>query len=112
MPLPKSRHFMDYVMRFNGKLLPVETKLAVSAEPNIVAQVSKYVYNSNVFLDRDEKRCVTGADFYDGKVLIIDTEKLYMYDDAAQSVNEIFNLDQITSKADLKEVKRVIKESL
>ena len=104
--------FMDYVFRFNGKYLPVETKLAVSAEPDIIGQVSKYVSNSRVFLTSDEKRFVSGNGFHNGKVLIIDTDKIYMYDAAPDSVTEIYNLDQLTSKGDLQTVKRVIKSHL
>ncbi len=100
--------FMDYVISFNGKYLPVEVKLAVSAEPNIIGQVSKYVHNSTVYLTDDRSRFITGSDFHDGKVLIIDTDKLYMYDAATNSVFEIFDLDQLTAKGDLQTVKRAI----
>ena len=103
---------MDYVIRFNKRYLPVETKLSVSAEPNIVSQVSKYVYNSQVFLTDDRKRRVTGEDFHPGKVLIIDTEKIFMYDAKSNLVEEILDLNQITSKADLSLVKQIIRQKL
>ena len=104
--------FMDYVMHVNDKWLPVETKLSVAAEPNIVAQVSKYVYNSNVFLTDDGKRVVSGNEFHPGKVLIIDTEKIYIFDSASKTVNEIFNLDQITSRIALCTLKQEIIKAL
>ena len=103
---------MDYVIRFNKRYLPVETKLSVSAEPNIVSQVSKYVYNSQVFLTDDRKRRVTGEYFHPGKVLIIDTEKIFMYDAKSNLVEEILDLNQITSKADLSLVKQIIRQKL
>lgn len=99
-------------MHFGGKYLPVETKLSVNAEPNIIGQVSKYVFNSKVFLSEDGSRCVTSADFYPGKVLIVDTEKIYMYTAATSSVDEIFDLDQLKSKADLDKVEQAVRESL
>ena len=104
--------FMDYVMLFDGKYLPVETKLSVAAEPNIVNQVSKYVYNSKVFLTDDGSRVVTGADFHPGKVMIIDTEHIFMFDSKTQTVNQIKDLDQIASKADLYSVEQVIRKNL
>ena len=104
--------FMDYVISFNGKYLPVEVKLAISAEPNILGQVSKYVHNSKVYLTDDGNKCATEQDFHDGKVLVIDTDKLYMYDAASDVVTEIYNLDRITSKANLQEVKHIIKSNL
>ena len=104
--------YMDYVMRFDGKYLPVETKLSVSAEPDIVGQVSKYVFNSKVFLTADEKRYVSGEDFHSGKVLIIDTEKMYIFDALTNRVTEIFDLDLITDRCDLDQVKQIIRSSL
>ena len=104
--------FMDYVMRFDGKNLPVETKLSVANEPHILNQVSKYVYNSNVYLTQDGKRCVTGASFHDGKVLIIDTEKLYMFDSATNTIDDIFDLDNLIGKSDLDKVKQAIRSNL
>ena len=104
--------FMDYVISFNGKYLPVEVKLAVSAEPNTIGQVSKYVHNSKVFLTDDGSRYITGRDFHDGKVLIIDTEKLYMYDDLTRTVAEIYELDSIIGNSDIAEVRKVIIENL
>ena len=104
--------FMDYVISFNGKYLPVEVKLAVSAEPNIIGQVSKYVHNSTVYLADDGSRYITGRDFHDGKVLIIDTEKLYMYDDLTRTVAEIYELDSIIGNSDIAEVRKVIIENL
>ena len=103
---------MDYVMLFNGKYIPVEVKLAVSAEPNIIGQVSKYVHNSKVYLADDGSRYITWRDFHDGKVLIIDTEKLYMYDDLTRTVAEIYELDSIIGNSDIAEVRKVIIENL
>ena len=103
--------FMDYAMLFNGKYLPVETKLSVSAEPNIIGQVRKYVYNSKVFLD-NEGKTVSGEQFHNGKVLIIDTEKMYIYDDKQKDVKEILDLDCIESKEDLKTAKNAIMAAL
>ncbi|MBO5569252.1 MAG: hypothetical protein J6A79_10035 [Clostridia bacterium] len=104
--------FMDYVMLFNGKYIPVEVKLAVSAEPNIIGQVSKYVHNSRVFLTDDGSRCAAEPDFHNGKVLVIDTDKLYMYDATTNSVIEIYDLGQLTSKGELQAVKRAIASHL
>ncbi len=99
--------FMDYVMLFDGKYLPVEVKLSVSAEPNIVGQVSKYVFNSQVYLNTDGKS-VSGNDFHPGKVLIIDTESLYMFDMTSGTVDKIYDLDNIRRLQDLEKVKRII----
>ena len=99
--------FMDYVMLFDGKYLPVEVKLSVPAEPNIIGQVSKYVFNSQVYLNTDGKS-VSGNDFHHGKVLILDTESLYMFDMTSGTVDKIYDLDNIRRLQDLEKVKRII----
>ncbi len=104
--------FMDYVIVFDGKLLPFEAKLALSSEPNIVEQVSKYVYNDKVFLTNDGSRVVTGEQFHPGKVVVIDTERLYMFNKATETVTAILDLDRITCAEDLQWVKQRIREAL
>lgn len=104
--------FMDYVMRFEGKFLPVEVKLSVPAEPNIIGQVSKYVFNSRVFLDVYEKRIVSGDMFHPGKVLVIDTENVYMYDAKTDSIDKLFDLDRISSRSKLEAAKTLIKKAI
>lgn len=104
--------FMDYVIRFEGKYLPVEVKLSVNAETNLIGQVSKYVHNSKVFLDCNGSRWTTGDNFHAGKVLIIDTEKLYMFDASNNRIDEIMNLDQLASEKDLLSVRKIIAEQL
>ena len=55
---------------------------------------------------------MTGASFHDGKVLIIDTEKLYMFDAATNAIDNIFDLDDFAGKSDLDKVKQSIKNNL
>ena len=99
---------MDYVVLFHGKYLPVETKLSVSAESNLIGQVSKYVYNSKVFLQNDSSQWITGEYFHEGKVLIIDTENVYMYDASVRQIKKIVSLDQLKSAEDLSRVRQMI----
>ena len=102
--------FMDYVMLFDGKFLPVEVKLAVSAEPNIVDQVSKYVHNSCVYLADDGTRCADWREFHDGKVLIVDTDKIYMYDDTVGTLDDIYDLNELDSPKKLADIRQAIKK--
>ena len=44
--------------------------------------------------------------------MIIDTENIFMFDSKTQTVNEIMDLDQIASKADLYSVEQVIRKNL
>ena len=65
-----------------------------------------------MFLTDDGSKVVTGDSFYPGKVLIIDTEKIYMFDSKTKSVSKILDLDRINSKTDLSTVKQVIRSNL
>ena len=115
MPLPEAineRQLYGLCYALRRQVSPGRKKLSVAAEPNIVNQVSKYVYNSKVFLTDDGSRVVTGADFHPGKVMIIDTEHIFMFDSKTQTVNQIKDLDQIASKADLYSVEQVIRKNL
>lgn len=104
--------FMDYVIMFNHKYLPVEVKLSVLAEPNIKHQVSKYVYNTKVFLTVDGKKTTSAEKFNSGKVLIIDTDSVYLYDSTTDLVSNIFSLDTLTCKNDIVVLRNIIAEKL
>lgn len=100
--------FMDYVMLFDKKYLPVEVKLSVSAEPNILSQVRKYVHNTRIYLTHDRKRVINESDMHSTKVLIIDTDKIYVYDSLDDKISVVFTLDQIQSKDDLEELRKLL----
>ena len=100
--------FMDYVIRFNGKFLPVEAKLLVNGSESLIkTQVSKYVNNSCIILD-NKGRKITGSDCHPDKVLVIDKETIYMYDGKKDSLDVIFELKNLNNNADLKTVRNII----
>ena len=100
--------FMDYVIRFNGKFLPVEAKLLVNGSESLIkTQVSKYVNNSCIILD-NKGRKITGSDRHPDKVLVIDKETIYMYDGKKDSLDVIFELKNLNNTADLKTVRNII----
>lgn len=103
--------FIDNVFLYSGKYLAVEVKLSVHAEPNIHAQLSKYCYNTAIHLNKDG-RVITSAEMHPGKVLAIDTEMLYMYDAPTDTLNPIFQLDDLCSLNDLPKLKTAISAAL
>ena len=104
--------FMDYVIRFNGKYLPVEAKILVNGnEQQIKAQANKYVHNSSIILD-NKGRTITGADCHFGKVLVADTSDLYMYTDSDDSLEPICSLNDLKTADDLPKIRHIICNAL
>ena len=103
---------MDYVIKYKGKYLPVEAKLSVEAEPHIKDQVAKYVYNTLILLDREKGRQISGADCYPGKVLVADTNNLYMFTAANNSLVPIFRLSDLRSAEDIAAVVQSLDNAL
>ncbi len=64
------------------------------------------------YLPIDGSRVVTDEQFHPGKVVVIDTERLYMFNKATETVTAILDLDRITCAEDLQWVKQRIREAL
>ncbi len=104
-----STTFVDNVIKLNDKYLPVEIKLSVSAERNISAQLKSYCGLNILMLDngRDVHDCV-----YSNNVLVIDTESIYIYNDIDESMDKVYDLDDIQSYEDISVLRNVIIEEL
>lgn len=107
-----SDSFMDYVIRFGGKYLPVEAKLSVGAEPHIKDQVGKYVFNTMILLDSEKGRKISGDDCYPGKVLVADTDDLYMFTASDNSLVPIFRLSDLRTADDIAGIIQSISRAL
>ena len=93
-------------------MLPIEAKLLVNGcEPQIKAQVNKYVHNTSIILD-NKGRTITGSDCHFGKVLIADTDNLYMYTASDDSLEPIYSLNNLKTADDLLIIKRIICKAL
>lgn len=104
--------YIDNVISFNHKYLMVEDKLDIQAERDIKGQVQQYCRVDNCILDSKMSKQAAGTDFYQDKVLIIDTEKIYLYDALTDVVRELFDLDRLHSRKDIAKVKEIIRDML
>lgn len=84
--------FVDNVITIDKKYLPVEVKLSVSSEANIKGQVQKYSYDDKIICG---ERVMLPEMVYGNRVLIVDSDDVYMYDADSDKVNEIFCLDEL-----------------
>jgi len=90
--------FVDNVIKLNCKFLPVEVKLSVSSERDIIFQLSKYCHLEKLQLLRDK---TVNSNIYNSNVLVIDTENIYIYNDNTKSLTRIIQLDEIKNTDDI-----------
>lgn len=101
----KSKTFVDNVIKLNGKYLPVEIKLSVMAERNINSQLSSYCNLKQLYLTVDK---MVTENIYEDKVLVIDTDKIYIYYGKKNMLREVIELDNIESNNDIIALRKVI----
>jgi len=87
--------FIDNVIKFENRFLPVEVKLSIFVEKNIKKQVRKYCYDDFIVLDQTNGRTIYQDEVYNDKVLIVDTFAVYMYDYDSDSITELLSLDDL-----------------
>lgn len=97
--------FVDNIIVFQGKYLPIEVKLSVAAEKDIISQLRKYCELDSVKLD---KNTTVINNLYEDNVLVIDTEKIYMYNNKTRRLNEVIDLDSITCEDDIIKLKQLL----
>ena len=100
------------MISFDGKYLMVEDKLDIHAEQNLEVQVARYCRVDSCILDAKSGKIIEGDKFYTDNVLIIDTEKIYMYYVNSNIVDEIFELDDLKQIHDVNHIKILIKQRL
>ena len=93
--------FIDNVILFNGYYLPVEVKLAVSAEHDICGQVDKYYNLDDLYLDKKENEKAPINMVYRNNVLVIDTMDIYLYSSKKHEIEKIYSLDEIKDRNDI-----------
>lgn len=89
---------VDNVVKFHGRYLPVEVKLSVSAEKDIISQLSTYCDLSQLQLNKDK---AIESGFYSQNVLVIDTDHIYIYSHHHKKLETVFDLDDIKVNDDI-----------
>lgn len=97
--------FVDNVIKMNGKYLPVEIKLSVPAEKNINFQLASYCNLNQVCLTTGK---IATDDIYKNNVLVIDTDKIYIYYNKKKILREVIELDNIKSNKDIIRLREII----
>ncbi len=93
--------FVDNVILVSQKYLPVEVKLNIENEKDIIRQVEKYCNVDKLVLDRKNNKIATSEKQVKNNVLIIDTNTIYWYNDLKKSIKPIFYLNSILTVDDI-----------
>lgn len=104
--------YIDNVIVFDGKYLPVEVKLSIRIEQNLKRQVRKYCYDDFIVLDEKSGRTADQNATYNNRVLIVDTYSVYMYNYENDEIIEILSLDKLDDIAAVQQLKGLVREFL
>lgn len=103
--------FIDNIIKFDNKWLPVEVKLNIEAEADLPDQCNQYCKLDKLVIDK-EGRVVEIKDVISDKVLVIDTYAVYIYNNNDNTIKFIYDLDDLKDFEDIKEIKERVREGL
>lgn len=104
--------FADNVIYINGKYVPVEVKLSITAEPNIKGQVENYCNTDEIYIDSKRNKKITPNQIYNQNVIVIDTEDIYVFNSDIYELKHILSLNKLTSLSDIQVLKKNITKEL
>ena len=91
--------YVDNVVLLHKKWCSVEVKLNAATEAHLFDQLRKYCGVEKMIAR--EGRKLLAERIVQTKVIIIDTEKVYLYDNNASEMKEIIHLDELKTKEDI-----------
>ena len=100
--------FVDNVILLDEKYLPVEVKLNIYAEKDLIGQLRKYCALDALVLDKKKNRFAAFDKLFNRGVLTIDTDAVYWYSDLNQSIRQIWTLDSVSNKQDILDLREQI----
>lgn len=100
--------FVDNVIMFNKKYLPVEIKLSINVERDLPGQCEKYCHLDKLILDQKINRKADLTKVISDRVLVIDTDGIYVYKSESHSINEIFDLDELNDLSEISNIKNIV----
>ena len=104
--------FIDNVIFINGKYLPVEIKLCVPAQANIVGQVSKYCHDDEIILDNKTNRTIYPDKTHSNYCLIVDTDYIYLYNHTDNNISVLKALDDFQNLNDVAKFKEILRSKI
>ena len=104
--------YVDNVIKFDKRLLPVEVKLNIKLESNLEGQCEQYCSLNRLELDKKSGREANMKYVIGDKVLVIDTYAVYMYFLQRKKVEFIYDLSDLKTRQDIEALREIIKDTL
>ena len=101
--------YVDNLILFHDRYLPVEVKLNISLENDLRGQLKKYVHLDWVFAGDKQ---ITPEQMYNDSVLVIDTDHVYFYSDETGEITKITSLDDLQTDRDVLKLRERINEHI
>ena len=104
--------YVDNVILFGGKYLPVEVKLSKDAETDLRGQLRKYCNVDVLYLDSKEGHIAENSRVISDKVLLIDTYGIYLFSYQDDTITDITDLADIKCDSDIQRIRGRILSAL
>lgn len=98
--------FADNFITMNKKYLAVEVKLNIDTERDIQNQLEKYSFCNMVKLDK--KTTIYKKDIHQSYVLVIDMNKICIYNSTSKTMKKFADLDSLKCMYDVKKLRNEI----
>lgn len=104
--------YVDNIILFNGKYLPVEVKLNINTDPHLKTQVNKYCNVDECYLKPKDVEYIDYKSMYESNVLIIDTNNIYLYDAKKDDITTLYDLSRLKNTEDIMTIRHQITDRL
>lgn len=105
--------YVDNVIVVKGLFLPVEVKLNIDLERDIIGQIRKYCELTKLYLNTKTKEFADNELIIDRNVLVIDENNVYLYDYTDNEIIVLKSLDEIQKDKDITMLKkRIIQKTI
>ena len=93
--------FVDNLILFHGKWLPVEVKLNIDLEKDLIGQLHRYVHTDGIYADN---RFVEPKQLWNNNVLVIDTDNIYVYESDYDDFITVYSLLDVKTVDDVRTI--------
>ncbi len=102
--------FMDNVITFGKRLLPVKIFIGVSDDSQAIESLEKYCHAAEIVLS--DGKIVQSPKIYSDNVLVIDQENISLYDSKTRLIHQLQNLDDLKTGDDILTLKEKLTDAL
>ena len=102
----KMSGYTDNVIIINGKYIPVEIKLNIKAEKDLIGQLEKYCHTERIKLNKEKE--IDSSALYQDVVIVLDVNGLYIYNHESRDIKMLEKLDNVKCEYDIRKLKETV----